>query len=58
VASTVSAGCETTWGGPLKGNVEEVEAKLQELADAGATWAVCGWPDSLEVVAEAAEAVR
>ena len=30
----------------------------QRLADAGATWAVCAWPDSLEVVAEAAAAVR
>ena len=58
VAATASAGCETTWGGPLKGNAEHVEARLRELADAGATWAVCAWPDSLEVIAEAADAVR
>jgi len=58
VAETASAGCETTWGGPLKGNAKQVEARLNELAEAGATWAVCAWPDSLEVIAEAVEAVR
>jgi hypothetical protein len=58
VAATASAGCETTWGGPLKGDAEHVEAQLLELADAGASWAVCAWPESLEVIAEAAGAVR
>ena len=58
VVATAAAGCETTWGGPLKGNAEQVEARLRELADAGATWAVCAWPDSLEVIAEAADALR
>jgi hypothetical protein len=42
----------------LKGDVKQVEAQLLELADAGASWAVCAWPDSLEVIAEAADALR
>jgi hypothetical protein len=58
VAEMASAGYETTWGGPVQGNAEQVEARLREFAEAGATWAVCAWPESLEVVAEAAEALR
>jgi hypothetical protein len=38
--------------------VPAATARLRELAEAGATWAVCAWPDSLEVVAEAARVVR
>lgn len=58
VAALVTAGYEVTWGGPVPGGVDEVAARFQELAEAGATWAVCGWPESLEVVAEAASVVR
>jgi alkanesulfonate monooxygenase SsuD/methylene tetrahydromethanopterin reductase-like flavin-dependent oxidoreductase (luciferase family) len=58
VAEMTAAGFETTWGGPVEGDAAQVEARLQELAEAGATWAVCAWPDSLEIVAEAAEALR
>jgi alkanesulfonate monooxygenase SsuD/methylene tetrahydromethanopterin reductase-like flavin-dependent oxidoreductase (luciferase family) len=58
VAEMTAAGYETTWGGPVGGNAEQVEARLREFAEAGATWAVCAWPDSLEVIAEAAEALR
>jgi hypothetical protein len=58
VAEMTAAGYETTWGGPVKGNAAQVEARLQEFAEAGATWAVCAWPESLEVIAEAAEALR
>jgi hypothetical protein len=44
---------EFTWGGPTGPGVEAVLAVLRRVADAGATWAVCGWPESLEDVAEA-----
>ncbi len=49
---------EVTWGGPVGRTVAEVTDRLGELSAAGATWAVCAWEDSLEVVAEAADAVR
>jgi hypothetical protein len=49
---------EVTWGGPLAGGPLAVATRIGELADAGATWVVCGWPDSLDVVAEACEMVR
>ena len=58
VAELVASGLEVTWGGPVGETVAEATARLTEVAEAGATWAVCAWPDSLEVVAEAAEAVR
>jgi hypothetical protein len=38
--------------------VTDATARLDEVARAGATWAVCAWPDSLEVVAAAAGTVR
>ena len=47
-----------TWGGPIGETAAEATDRLGELAAAGATWAVCAWPDSLEMVAEAADAVR
>lgn len=49
---------EVTWGGPLPGGPLAVATRIEELADAGATWVVCGWPESLDVVAEACEMVR
>jgi alkanesulfonate monooxygenase SsuD/methylene tetrahydromethanopterin reductase-like flavin-dependent oxidoreductase (luciferase family) len=49
---------EVTWGGPVPGQVPEIAAWLSELSQAGSTWAVCAWPDSLEAVAEAADLVR
>jgi len=58
VAELTASGVEVTWGGPVGETVEEASARLSALARAGATWAVCGWPDSLEVVAAAAESVR
>jgi alkanesulfonate monooxygenase SsuD/methylene tetrahydromethanopterin reductase-like flavin-dependent oxidoreductase (luciferase family) len=50
--------CEVTWAGPVAGDVPQIAQWLQELAGAGATWAVCAWPESLEAVAEAAALVR
>ena len=50
--------CEVTWGGPVPAGVAEAAEWLSELARAGATWAVCAWPESLQAVAEAAALVR
>ena len=58
VAEVVSTGLDVTWGGPIGSTVAVAATRLAELAAAGASWAVCGWPDSLEMVAEAAQAVR
>jgi alkanesulfonate monooxygenase SsuD/methylene tetrahydromethanopterin reductase-like flavin-dependent oxidoreductase (luciferase family) len=58
IAELTATGLEVTWGGPVAGSVAEVAARLAELAAAGATWAVCAWPESLETVAGAAALVR
>ena len=58
VVPLVAQGVEVTWGGPVGDTVEAATETLTAVAGAGATWAVCAWPDSLEVVAEAAAAVR
>jgi hypothetical protein len=50
--------CEVTWAGPVAGEVPEIAQWLEEVASAGATWAVCAWPESMEAVAEAAAFVR
>jgi len=56
--TTASERGEVTWGGPVAGTVADIAARLADVAGAGATWAVCAWPRSLEDVAEAAAAVR
>jgi len=58
VASLVDQVVEVTWGGPVGDTVADATATLGAVAAAGATWAVCAWPDSLDVVVEAAAAVR
>ena len=58
VAALVDEGVEVTWGGPAGDTAAEATATLGAVAAAGATWAVCAWPDSLEVIAEAAATVR
>jgi len=58
VAALVEQGVEVTWGGPAGDTVDGVAAMLAAVSAAGATWAVCAWPDSLEIVAEAAATVR
>ncbi|HUC35589.1 MAG TPA: LLM class flavin-dependent oxidoreductase [Acidimicrobiales bacterium] len=50
--------CEVTWGGPIEGDVATIARRLGELARAGATWAVCAWPSSLEELREAARISR
>ena len=54
----VEQGVEVTWGGPVGDTLGEATDTLARVAAAGATWAVCAWPESLEVVAEAAATVR
>ena len=44
---------ELTWAGPLRGGPEDIDRSLASVADAGATWAVCAWPDSLDEIARA-----
>ena len=46
---------ELSWAGPLRGDLQDVHRSLERLAEAGATWVVCAWPDSLELIAEAKE---
>ncbi len=58
VAELAATGMEVTWGGPVEGAAPGVTARLLELAGAGATWAVCAWPASLETIAEAADELR
>ena len=48
---------EVTWAGPIGEDVPQVSRRLAEISDAGATWAVCSWPPSLEVLAEAARSI-
>lgn len=43
-----------TWGGPLPKTVTEAAAALATVQAAGASWAIWGWPSSLELVVEAA----
>jgi hypothetical protein len=50
--------CEVTWAGPIPGDVPQVAQWLSELAGAGASWAVCTSPRSLDDIAEAAELLR
>jgi hypothetical protein len=50
--------CEVTWGGPVAAEVPEIALGLSELAEAGATWAVCAWPESLDALAEVADMLR
>lgn len=44
---------EVTWAGPVTGDVAAMAEWLSEIRRAGATWAVCAWPASLEDLAEA-----
>ena len=55
--SALASRCEVTWGGPVPEDVATIAEWLSELARAGATWAVCAWPSSMEAVAEAAALV-
>jgi len=58
VAELTAEGMEVTWAGPVGPSEAATVARLQEVAGAGATWAVCAWPESLESLARAAEVAR
>jgi alkanesulfonate monooxygenase SsuD/methylene tetrahydromethanopterin reductase-like flavin-dependent oxidoreductase (luciferase family) len=58
VAELTTTGMEVTWGGPVSTSVTEAAARLGELEAAGATWAVCAWPESLEGLARAVQLAR
>lgn len=55
VRSEVAKGTPVTWAGPLPKDANAAARTLKGLADAGATWAVWGWPSSLELVVEVAD---
>ncbi len=57
VAAARARGNTVTWGGAVPTDLDGAAAHLARLAEAGATWAVCAWPPSVEVVAEAARVV-
>jgi alkanesulfonate monooxygenase SsuD/methylene tetrahydromethanopterin reductase-like flavin-dependent oxidoreductase (luciferase family) len=58
VVAAFRSRCEVTWAGPVGVEVPEIAQWLEEIAGAGATWAVCAWPASIDAVAEAAAYVR
>jgi len=49
-------GGAVSWGGVLARTRASAATQLRTLADAGATWAVIGWPDSAAPVVAAARA--
>lgn len=57
VAELSAAGYEVTWGGTVHGDRQAAGRRLGEIAEAGATWAVCAWPGSLDDIAAAARVV-
>ena len=42
-----------TWAGPLPSEARSAASRLTDLRDAGANWAIWGWPRSVELVIEA-----
>jgi alkanesulfonate monooxygenase SsuD/methylene tetrahydromethanopterin reductase-like flavin-dependent oxidoreductase (luciferase family) len=50
----IARGGTVSWAGPLAKDRGAAIETLRATADAGATWAVWGWPESLAVVAEVA----
>jgi hypothetical protein len=58
ISALSTQGLTVTWGGPVRGTVAEMAVGLAAVARAGATWAVCAWPRSLEKLAEAVAEVR
>ena len=45
----------TSWAGPLPASADETAERLSELRDAGADWAIWGWPRSIGLVVQAME---
>ncbi len=46
----------TSWAGPLPAEARSAAARLTELSEAGATWAIWGWPGSVDLVKQALRA--
>ena len=53
LGALAAAGLEVTWAGSVPAEPEAAVAHLEAVRRAGATWAVCAWPRSLEAVATA-----
>jgi hypothetical protein len=51
-----SGGIEVTWAGPPPEDGQSLAARVRGLHDAGATWAVFGWPVDLGELVAAARA--
>ena len=49
-----SEAVEVTWGGPPPKGGATLEGRIVELAQAGATWAIFGWPIDPGALAAAA----
>ena len=49
-------GVEVTWAGPPPAATPPLAERLRALHEAGATWAVFGWPVDVEALAAAADA--
>lgn len=54
--SEVELGGAVSWAGPVPKDRGTATETLSAVADAGASWAVWGWPDSLEGVVDVARA--
>lgn len=54
VVAAAAAEGEATWAGPIDGDADAAAARLTSLAAAGASWAIWGWPSSLDLVQAAA----
>ena len=52
VAEAADAGLRVTWGGPIPAGIGTAD-HLRALQQAGAAWAVVGWPASLDELAAA-----
>lgn len=53
LGALAATGLEVTWAGSVPAEPDAAVAQLEAVRHAGATWAVCAWPRSLEVVATA-----
>jgi alkanesulfonate monooxygenase SsuD/methylene tetrahydromethanopterin reductase-like flavin-dependent oxidoreductase (luciferase family) len=58
VKELTAAGMEVTWGGPIGTGPAQAASQLVAMAEAGATWVVWAWPESLEAAAETVATVR
>ena len=47
-----------TWAGPFPAEVGPAADRLMALRDAGATWAIWGWPRSIDLVTQALRTAR